>query len=271
MYSYNGISKEVVSEMVKKITDWIKSLKMKGAVLGISGGKDSTTVAMLLIEALGSERVYGVLMPNGVQDDIDDSLSVVKNLGINYSIINMKKAYESLTNQIGLITKQSAINVAPRLRMTTLYAIGQTLGYRVCGTGNACEAYVGYCTKWGDTACDFNPIANYTVDEVIAIGLFLRKKYNISEKLINKTPSDGLCGKSDEDRLGVKYSEIADVYLGKSVPKCKEEKCDFKYSKIDILSVRSNRSEEEEKRIEKIRQMHASSKHKFEPIPTCPR
>ncbi|HDK7314160.1 TPA: NAD(+) synthase [Clostridium botulinum] len=176
----------------------------KGAILGISGGKDSTVVSSLLVKALGKDRVFGVLMPNGEQKDIEDSLEVVKILDIDYMIVNIKETYDVIKDNISDLSRQALINLAPRLRMVALYGKGETKGYRVIGTGNKSEAYVGYTTKWGDGACDFNPIVEFDTEEVLAIGDYLGLPYD----LVHKTPSDGLCGKSDEINLGFKYSQV---------------------------------------------------------------
>lgn len=198
------------------IISWVKEYFnnqpfAKGAIIGISGGKDSTVASKLLVEALGKERVFGVLMPNGEQKDIEDSLRVVKDLGIGYKIVNINEAYNGLVNAIGNnLEEQSLINIPPRLRMTILYAIGTSLGYRVCGTGNKSESYVGYTTKWGDNAYDFNPIGDLTTDEVIAVGDSLGLAYD----LVHKTPSDGLSGKTDEDNLGFSYDDVNKIIEG---------------------------------------------------------
>lgn len=200
---------------VKKVTfdliDWIKDYfdkqpSAEGAIIGVSGGKDSTVVAKLLVESLGKARVFGVLMPNGEQKDIKDSLEVVELLDIDYEIVNINDAYIGLLKEIGDINRQALINIPPRLRMTTLYALGQDKGYRVAGTGNLSERYVGYTTKWGDSACDFNPIGNLTTEEVCAIGEYL----GLPKHLVYKTPSDGLCGATDEDNLGFTYRQVND-------------------------------------------------------------
>lgn len=204
-----------VEKETKNIIDWIKnySIKnnMKKAIIGISGGKDSTIVAKLLCLALGSENVYGVLMPNGIQKDISDSYRVVEQLGIDYCIVNISNMYDDLLNKIQLTPRRSKINsvtvnnIPPRLRMTTLYAIASTFeGGRVVCTGNMCEEFVGYSTKWGDGAGDFAPIINYSVDEVMTIGRYI----NLPEVLITKPPADGLTGKTDEDQLGFTYKQV---------------------------------------------------------------
>lgn len=192
--------------------DWIKNyLRDSGAsrvILGISGGKDSYVAAALCCKAIGAENVIGVLMPNGEQKDISDSIEVCKNLGIQMLSVNIYDAYndilESIYDNNIEVSEEAKINIAPRLRMTTLYTIGQTLHARVCGTGNLSEATVGYCTKWGDTACDFNPLAGFTSIEVVKIGEYL----GLDSKIIYKEPSDGLCGKTDEERLGISYIDI---------------------------------------------------------------
>lgn len=195
----------------KNIIKWIREYfkeqsNAKGAIIGISGGKDSAVVAKLLAEALGKERVFGVLMPNGQQKDIADSLKVVENVGINYKIVNIENAYNGLLQGIegDSLSTQAKINIPPRLRMTTLYAIGASMNYRVSGTGNKSEGFVGYTTKWGDNAFDFNPIGSLTTEQVVAVGDSLGLPY----ELVHKTPSDGLSGKSDEDNLGFSYSQV---------------------------------------------------------------
>jgi len=197
----------------KAIINWIKDYfnaqpGAKGAVIGISGGKDSSVTAKLLVEALGKEGVFGVLMPNGEQKDIADSLRVVDILGISCKIVNIESAYKGILDGIGeeALSIDAKINIAPRLRMTTLYAISSTLHYRVCGTGNKSEGYVGYTTKWGDNAFDFNPIGDMTTEEVVALGDYLGLPY----ELTHKTPSDGLSGQSDEEKLGLTYKQLND-------------------------------------------------------------
>lgn len=200
-----------VDIICENIINWIKDYfkaqpNAKGAIIGISGGKDSLVAAKLLVEALGKERVFGVLMPNGEQKDISDSLRVVDILGIKYKIVNIEKSYKGLLEGVeeNNLSFDAKINIPPRLRMTTLYAIGASLHYRVCGTGNKSEGFVGYTTKWGDSAFDFNPIGDLTTEEVIAVGDCLGLPY----ELVHKTPSDGLTGQSDEEKLGFTYKHI---------------------------------------------------------------
>ena len=192
------------------------------AVVGISGGKDSTIVAALCKEALGADRVVGVLMPNGVQSDIDDAKAVVEHLGIPHMTVNIGSAYEALTQAIvqgegydvvtgrNDLSRDAAINTPPRLRMATLYAVGQNLpnGARVANTCNGSEDYVGYSTKFGDSAGDFSPLARLVVEEVRQIGKLL----DIPTYLVDKVPSDGLSGQSDEDKLGFTYA-VLDRYI----------------------------------------------------------
>ena len=162
--------------MKETIINFLKKYKedtgASGVVLGISGGKDSTVVAMLSTLVWGYDNVFGVIMPNGEQKDINDSIEVCETLDIPYTIVNIENSYKDILNQIhGVeITDKAKTNIAPRLRMTTLYAIAQSLGYRVIGTGNASERYIGWFTKFGDGGCDFNPIANLTCTEVIELG-----------------------------------------------------------------------------------------------------
>ena len=194
-------------QKLNKILDFLNNYKnetnCRGVVLGISGGKDSTVVAMLAKKIWG-DNVVGVLMPNGMQKDISDSQEIVKTLNIRNYTVEIFNAYMSLISSIelqmsGRISEKALTNIPPRLRMTTLYAIAQTLGYRVIGTGNFSEAYVGWTTKWGDSAYDFNPIANLTCTEVMEVGKVLAAEFGLPEKYVVKTPSDGLSGKSDED------------------------------------------------------------------------
>lgn len=205
------------------IVDWMTMYKdatnCKGVVLGVSGGKDSTIVAMLAKKVFGNE-VLGVIMPNGQQKDIDDAIKVCEQLDLNFRIVNIEDAYKHLINSIeycpglaGLeISDKAKTNIPPRLRMTTLYAIAQTLGYRVIGTGNRSERAIGWFTKYGDGGCDFNPIAHLTCTEVVQLGQYLCKEFGLDEQLIIKPPADGLTGKSDEENFGFTYEQL-DTWL----------------------------------------------------------
>lgn len=185
------------------------------AVLGISGGKDSSVVAALCVEALGKDRVIGVLMPNGEQADIDMSKLLVSHLGIKHYIINIQDAYNGLLAAFPEdleVSNQTRINLAPRLRMSTVYAVSQSNNGRVANTCNLSEDWVGYSTRYGDAAGDFSPVAHLTVQEVKAIG----RELGLPDVLVDKAPSDGLCGKTDEDNLGFTYAEL-DRYIREGV------------------------------------------------------
>ena len=181
------------------------------AVLGISGGKDSSVAAALCAEALGADRVVGVLMPNGEQADIDCSLKLVNHLGIRYYIVNIKDAVEGIQNAVPAdlpLSAQSITNLPPRIRMATVYAVSQSVNGRVCNTCNLSEDWVGYSTRYGDSVGDFSPLSRLTVAEVKEIGHLLGLPYD----LVEKTPIDGLCGKTDEDNLGFTYA-VLDRYI----------------------------------------------------------
>lgn len=196
--------------------EWIRRFfeengKGCNAIIGISGGKDSSVAAALCVEALGKERVIGVLMPNGVQADIEDSYRLVEHLGIKYYVVNIGEAFSGLKNAFPTeieMSEQTRINIAPRLRMTALYAVSQSCNGRVVNTCNLSEDWVGYSTRYGDMAGDFSPLCCLTVGEVIEIG----KALGLPNELVEKTPSDGLCGKTDEDNLGFSYGTL-DRYI----------------------------------------------------------
>lgn len=203
------------NEIVRFLRNWFNQFGDKStAVIGISGGKDSTVAAALLVKAIGKDRVLGIMMPNGVQSDISDSEKVIKTLGIKSKLINIKDAYDAEIKSLKATNKntQMLINLAPRIRMTTLYAEAQNLpegtpGF-VINTCNLSEDYVGYSTKWGDNTGDVSTFRLYTVAEILQIGDYL----GLPHELVHKTPSDGLCGKTDEDNLGFTYANL-DAYL----------------------------------------------------------
>ena len=215
---------KVKNDLVKWIQDWFE-VNGPGcnAVIGISGGKDSTVVAGLCVEALGKDRVFGVMMPNGVQPDIDDSIKVCKALDIRNVTINIAGAYDSLMAELKEkmeeVTSQSVQNLPPRLRMSTLYAVSQCVNGRVANTCNLSEDWVGYSTRYGDSVGDFSPLSNLTVHEVREIGMAL----NLPRELVYKVPSDGLCGKTDEDNLGFTY-EMLDKYIRTGICEDEEKK-----------------------------------------------
>ena len=203
------------AEKVKNdCVEWIREFfKENGpdcnAVIGISGGKDSSVAAALCVEALGKDRVIGVLMPCGVQHDIDMAELLVKHLGIRHFVVNIKDAVEGLKSSIPFeLSEQSRINISPRIRMATVYAVAQSYNGRVVNTCNKSEVWVGYSTRYGDAAGDFSPLCNLTVQEVKAIGRVL----GLPDVLVDKVPIDGLCGKTDEENLGFTYAEL-DRYI----------------------------------------------------------
>ena len=213
--------------------EWIRKFfeengKGCNAVVGISGGKDSSVVAALCCEALGKERVIGVLMPCGEQFDIDCAYALVDHLGIQRYVINIKDAVDGVKSAMPselALTSQTINNIPPRVRMTTLYAVSQSCNGRVANTCNLSEDYVGYSTRYGDAAGDFSPLAKLTVDEVKQIGRVL----GLPDELVDKTPIDGLCGKTDEDNLGFTYAEL-DKYIRSGEIEDEEKK-----AKIDRL------------------------------------
>ena len=213
------------------------------AVIGISGGKDSTIAAALCVEALGKDRVFGVLMPNGNQHDIACSYEVVKCLGIAHCEINLKTAYDYIVDEIEKNTEvslQTKINLAPRLRMSTLYAVSQSLNGRVINTSNLSEIWVGYSTRYGDSVGDFSPLAQLTVSELKQLGHTL----GLPPYLVNKTPEDGLSGKSDEEKMGFSYA-VLDAYI-------RTGKCDDLQAKARIDT------------------LHAQNEFKRLPMPSFP-
>ena len=209
---------KVKEELVEWLRNWfLENGRDCNAIIGISGGKDSTVAAALCVEALGKDRVVGVMMPNGYQADISDSKKVCEILGIKNITVNIKDIVDTakkeiLTSLNGIninkLTEQTIINLPPRIRMATLYAVGQTMNGRVINTCNLSEDWVGYSTRYGDAAGDVAPLANLTVNEVRKIGVELGLPYD----LVYKIPSDGLCDKTDEDNLGFTYDAL-DEYL----------------------------------------------------------
>ncbi len=199
------------------------------AVVGISGGKDSSVAAALCVEALGKERVIGVLMPNGQQHDIDCARQLVEHLGIKNYEINIKDAVDGIRAQLEQAgikeSEQARVNLQPRIRMSTLYAVSQSNNGRVVNTCNLSEDWVGYSTRYGDAAGDFSPLSQLTTAEIRAIGELLGLPHN----LVHKTPIDGLCGKTDEDNLGFTY-EVLDKYIRTGV--CEDEEIKTKIDRM---------------------------------------
>ena len=212
------------------------------AVIGISGGKDSSVCAALCVEALGKERVIGVLMPNGVQSDIADSRQLVAHLGIQNVTINIADAVIAVLTQLKEadieVSEQTKINLPPRIRMSVLYAVSQSMNGRVINTCNLSEDWVGYSTRYGDSAGDVSLLGKLTVQEVKALG----HELGLPENLVDKTPSDGLCGSTDEQKLGFTYA-VLDRYIREGI--CED------------VSIR-----------QRIDTLHRQNKFKLELIPT---
>lgn len=238
-------AKNAVETCVKWIQDWFEENGPGcNAIIGISGGKDSTVAAGLLVKALGKDRVIGVMMPNYRQSDLEDSQKICKFLGIKNYIINIGPSVDAIIAEINkcnsdfAISEQTIINLPPRIRMSTLYAVSQSNNGRVVNTCNYSEDYVGYSTRYGDSAGDFSPLGKFTKTEVCLIG----KELGLPVELVDKAPSDGLCGKTDEDNLGFTYAEL-DAYIRDGIEPDPDKK-------------------------EKIDRLHRLNKFKLEVIPT---
>lgn len=236
-------AKKIKEELIQWIIDYFRhngSSETK-AVIGISGGKDSSVVAALCKEALGKERVLGVLMPQGNQADIDISYELCKALDIPYLELNIQNTVQALYNEIEknelTLNEVALFNTPARIRMTALYAVSGIVGGRVANTCNLSEDWIGYSTKFGDSAGDFSPLSDLTVTEIKAIG----RELGLASKFIDKTPIDGLCGKTDEDNFGFTYA-VLDQYIRENI--------------CDDSSVK-----------EKIDRMHKQNLHKLNPMP----
>ena len=226
MFDANKVKNECIA-WIREF--FIQNGKDCNAVVGISGGKDSSIAAALCVEALGKDRVIGVLMPQGEQHDIDMAYLLVNHLGIKHYEVNIKNAVESIMDSMPEeldLTSQTKQNLPPRIRMSTLYAISQSVNGRVCNTCNLSEDWVGYSTRYGDSVGDFSPLSHLTVTELKQIGHLL----GLPKELVEKTPIDGLCGKTDEENLGFTYQEL-DIYIrtGKIQDPHKKELIDKKH------------------------------------------
>lgn len=205
--------------LTNECLQWIKirfdQLNKKKALVGISGGADSTVVSMLLVKALGKENVIGIMMPNGEQKDISDSIRVVESLGIKHYTLNIERAYSGIADEIvekvGELVEDTKINTPARERMTMLFALSPMFNALVANTCNLAEDTVGFATLFGDAAGSFAPISKLTKDEVIAIGDILAPELGVPTDLIHKTPIDGLQPLSDEEKLGFTYHEVHEL------------------------------------------------------------
>ena len=226
-------AEKVINDCVEWIRDFFeKNGKGCNAIVGISGGKDSSITAALCAEALGKDRVIGVLMPCGVQSDIDCARLLVEHLGIKNYTVNIKAAVDGVLSALPDdmdLTKQTRTNLPARIRMATLYAISQSNNGRVANTCNLSEDYVGYSTRYGDAAGDFSPISRLTVEEVKIIGKLL----GLPENLVDKTPIDGLSGKSDEENLGFSYA-VLDKYIRTGI--CEDSELKAKFDRLYKLN-----------------------------------
>lgn len=225
MYRFDA--ERTTGEIVRWIREFFEENgKGCNAVVAISGGKDSSVTAALCTAALGHDRVFGVLLPNGEQHDIDKAKLLVEHLGIDHTVINIKDAYDAVIaglkeNMDSEISKQTIVNLPPRLRMAVTYAVSQSMNGRVANTGNLSEDWVGYSTRYGDGAGDFSPLSKLTVQEVKAVGRVLK----LPEELVEKVPIDGLQGLTDEENLGFTYA-VLDEYIRTGVcedPEIKEK------------------------------------------------
>ncbi|MBR5514061.1 MAG: NAD(+) synthase [Ruminococcus sp.] len=211
--SYNFNVEKTTADLIQWVKDYFDTTASPDtkAVIGISGGKDSSVAAAVCVKALGRDRVIGILMPKGEQHDIDCSQLLVDTLGIQHFTINIGSTVDAFTTEFENhmpMNSQAVINTPPRIRMATLYAAAACLNGRVVNTCNLSEDWVGYSTKNGDSVGDFSPLSMLTVTEILQIGDYL----GLPESLVHKVPIDGLCGKTDEENLGFSYAEL-DTYI----------------------------------------------------------
>lgn len=265
MYIFNA--KKATDACIEWIQDWFnENGKGCNAVIGISGGKDSTVVAALCMKALGRDRVIGVMLPDGIQPDIADSREIIRNLGIHgteYNIgdastamVENLSAVKVLAGQLGFLeipSRQARENLPPRLRMAALYLVAQCFNGRVSNNCNLSENWIGYSTIYGDTAGDFSPISCFTASEVVAIGRVL----GIPERFLIKPPSDGLCGQTDEDKLGFTY-KLLDEYL--------REPDLYTEAAIEGRNISQSEKDTIRAAIEKINRLHRQNNFKHMPM-----
>ena len=239
---YNFDAKKVAENLVKWLRDYFNNNGQPiNAVVGCSGGKDSTVVLAALTKAIGPERIYAVLMPNGEQADIDDSYKVCEFLGLKPYVCNIQAGYQGILGAVAdefEPSEQTKINLAPVLRMATLKAVSQSVNGRFTCNGNLSEAYIGWFTIDGDDRGSVKPLINMTVTEVIAVG----KELGLPDWMIHKTPADGLCGKTDEDKFGFSYA-VLDKYI--------------RTGEIEDMDAKA-----------KIDAMHAKNAFKLKPMPS---
>lgn len=242
MHKFNA--KNVKNELIEWLRGYFNNNGNPiNAVVGCSGGKDSTVVLAALVEAIGTDRVYAVLMPNGEQVDIEDSYNICSYLGLTPHVCNIKAGYDGILGAVATEfapSEQAMINLAPVLRMATLKAVSQSVNGRFTCNGNLSETYLGYFTLDGDDRGSVKPLANLTVTEVIAVG----KELGLPDWMIKKTPSDGLSGQTDEARFGFTYTML-DTYI--------------RHGLITIG---------DEDKLEKIKQMHEKNLFKLQPVPS---
>lgn len=247
-----SITSELDYENIKHtLRAWAAATGAKNFVVGVSGGKDSTVTAMLLAKIFGKERVYGVMMPAGIQPDINDSEDVIRITGINSITVNIAEARDSILRQINNVSVDTRINLPARLRMSTLFAVAQSVDGRVINTDNLTEGILGYSTFGGDNFGCFAPLGDLTVTEVRALGRYLIRESDWDEKdklrmvnLVYKTPSDGLQPLSDEDKLGLKYGDVDDFI--------RENKGDDDFKKRVLDMYRANKFKSDIVRLPKV-------------------
>ena len=225
------MDKNIARNIESWIYEYVNSAHAKGVILGMSGGKDSFVTAALCVNALGKDKVLGIIMPNGSMKDCHIAEESCKELGINYYIINIQDIYNLFIGSVRKVTSDlntvTTFNLPPRIRMTLLYAIAGSLGYLVANTSNLSEKEVGYTTKWGDNVGDFAPLANFTMSEVVELGLEL----GLNKNYVCKVPDDGLSGQSDEEKLGFSYDSL-DKFIRQGIK-------DDSFDKIELMHKRN--------------------------------